>query len=134
MNKSKLRIKIKQVQTISLRDWDNLVMETYGRPYSLQQQDGCHSRGSIEIVVPSKEAIDYENDTVPEIVNHSEMGVSFKAWLARDPKQKLPNREDSFGLTLWWDRNFYPSLDVVANDLHQRGLLAAGEYSINIDW
>lgn len=38
------------------------------------------------------------------------------------------------GLSLWWERNFYPSVEVVANDLHARGLLPAGEYTIDIDW
>lgn len=67
-------------------------------------------------------------------MNHEEMGVSFKAWLARDPKQPLPGHEDSFGLGLWWDRNFYPNIEMIANDLHERGLLKAGEYTIIIDW
>jgi len=30
-----------------------------------------------------------ERDTVPEVVNHSDMGVSFNAQLERDPKQEL---------------------------------------------
>jgi hypothetical protein len=35
---------------------------------------------------------------------------------------------------MWWDRNFYPNLQMVANDLHEKGLLAAGDYIISIDW
>jgi hypothetical protein len=64
------------------------------------------------------------------------MGVSFKAWLDRDPSKKLPNREDedNWGLDLWWDRNFYPHVSMVINDLHTKGLLEAGEYGIEIDW
>lgn len=119
--------------TIDLHDWDSFVEEVYGRPYSFQQQDGCKSRGTAYLSVPC-EAYDYENDTVPEVVNHEKKGVSFKAWLARDPKQPLPGREDSFGLELWWARNFYPSVEMIANDLHERGLLKAGEYTIIIDW
>lgn len=90
-------------------------------------------RGTYHLTVPSG-AYDFNNDTVPEIVNHVEMGVSFKAWLARDPKQPLSSREDGSGLELWWTRNFYPSVEMIANDLHDRGLLEAGEYLIIIDW
>jgi len=62
------------------------------------------------------------------------MGVSFKAWLARDPKQKLEGQEYDYELSLWWDRNFYPDVQMVANDLHAKGLLESGEYLIDIDW
>jgi len=79
---------------------------------------------------------DYENDTVPEIVNCEEMGVSFKAWLERDPNQKLSGKEyqKDWSLGLWWGRNFYPKVDMIINDLHEKGLLDAGEYGIEIDW
>ena len=64
------------------------------------------------------------------------MGVSFKAWLERDPTQKLndPNCNYDYGLVLWWDRNFYPHISMIINDLYTKGLLEAGEYQINIDW
>lgn len=131
---------MKKLQTrtetvIDVSDWDELVVKTYGRPYSFQQQDDCKPRGREYFTVPD-EAQDYKNDTIPEVVNGDEMGVSFAAWLARDPKQKLPGKDDkdSFSLELFWDRNFYPELQMVANDLHARGLLEAGDYTIDIDW
>lgn len=126
---------MKTKQVIEVSEWDAIVVKTYGRPYTLQQQDGCQSRGSITINVPDK-ADDSECESVPEEVNAEEMGVSFKAWLARDPKQKLSNPEDQadYCLELWWARNFYPDLQMVANDLHARGLLAAGTHTILIDW
>ena len=129
-------LKIKKVNVINVYDWDRLVSETYGRPYSFQQQDGCKSRQHVRITVPEDHPEDYQNDTVPEIVNHSKMGVSFKAWLERDPEQKLTNKEDqeSWSLRLWWDRNFYPHVDMIINDLHSKGLLEAGNYEIDIDW
>ena len=126
-------IKTRTEKLIDVQDWDNLVIETYGRPYSFQQQDGCKDRDLVSITVP-EECEDFENDTVPEIVNGDEMGVSFKAWLARDPKTPLPDRDDIFGLTLWWERNFYPDVQMVANDLYEKGLIEAGDYLINIDW
>ena len=122
-------------KVISLQDWDNLVESTYGRPYSFQQQDGCKERQRVHISIPDH-PYDYENETVPEVVNGDEMGVSFAAWLARDPKQKL-NADDwdsPSAIIMWWERNFYPDVQMIANDLHAKGLIEAGDYVIDIDW
>ena len=129
-------LKVKRKKVIDSFDFDKLVQETYGRPYTFQQQDGCKERQNVGITVPVQHPEDYDNDTVPEVVNHSDMGVSFKAWLERDPKQKLTNKgdRDDWSLGLWWDRNFYPNVDMVLNDLHSKGLIEAGDYTINIDW
>lgn len=124
---------MKTKQVIEVQEWDALVEKTYGRPYSFRQQVGCQSRGVIEIKVP-EEAEDYECDEIPEVVNGEEWGVSFEAWLRRDPSKRLANRDEDYCLRLWWERNFYPSLQMVANDLHARGLLEAGNHAILIDW
>lgn len=132
-----MKITTRTEQVIDVGDWDNLVETTYGRPYSFQQQDDCKERQRVKITIPDEYADDYENDTVPEEVNHDDRGVSFKAWLERDPKQKL-NSEDEWdrenGLSLWWGRNFYPTVEMIANDLHEKGLIEAGTYTIDIDW
>ena len=127
-----MSIPIKQINTITVQNFDELVRSTYGRPYSFQQQDGCKGRGLVPISIPEYPE-DYENDSVPEIVNHEDMGVSFSAWLARDPEQLLPSRNKS-STELWWYRNFYPNVSMIINDLHSKGLLPAGDYSIDIDW
>ncbi len=132
-------MKIRTEKVIDVNEWDKLVQETYGKPYSFQQQNGCQSRGVCYLTVPSDEDYDDEMpDSIPEIVNGPEEGVKFSKWLERDPKQSLKDekedREDQWAINLWWDRNFYPCLETVANDLHKRGLLEAGEYLINIDW
>lgn len=129
-------MKIKTVQSIDVSDWDELVESTYGRPYNFQQQDDCKDRGIEHITVPD-DPEDFENDTIPEEVNGEEMGVSFKAWLARDPKQPLDTDDEwdrKNGLQLFWFRNFYPHVSMIANDLHAKGLLPAGKYQIVIDW
>lgn len=132
------KIKVKTASIIEVQDWDKLVEETYGKPYSFQQQDGCKSRGVHHLDVPHEGEYDFENDTIPDEVNGREMGVSFKAWLARDPKEWNGKEEypgmASFNIRLFWTRNFYPNLQVLANDLHKKGLIDAGEYIINIDW
>ncbi len=131
-------LEARTVKMVEVQDWDDLVEKTYGRTYKFQQQNGCQGRGTREITIPDEsEAYDYDGrEIVPEIVNGPQMGVSFAAWLARDPKQKLESKgdEDSFSLGLWWRRNFYPDLQTVANDLHAKGLVEAGDYVINIDW
>jgi hypothetical protein len=133
-----MSLKYKNTKVIEVGDWDDLVEKTYGRPYSFQQQDGCQSRGTVNITIPDgldeEEEYDYDNDTIPEVVNGDEMGVKFEAWLARDPKQKLKDDNNDFSLELFWARNFYPNLQIVANDLYKKGLIEADDYVINIDW
>ena len=126
-------IKTRSETVIDVGDWDYLVQETYGRTYNFQQQDDCKERQRVKLTVPD-EPEDYENDTVPEIVNHSEMGVSFKAWLERDPTQQIPGQKQGYELDLWWSRNFYPHVQMVANDLCVLGLIEPGNYIIDIDW
>lgn len=126
-------IKIQTKQIIGVNDWDELVVQTYGRPYMFQQQDGCKERQHVPITIPDGE-YDFENDTIPEEINGDEMGVSFKAWLARDPKEWNGKPEDARNLDMFWERNFYPDVQMIANDLHAKGLIPAGNYEINIDW
>ena len=126
-------MKTRTETVIEVADWDSLVKETYGRPYNFQQQDGCKHRGVFRLRIPA-EAEDYEAQSVPEVVNGYEMGVSFRAWLARDPELPIGDEKTSYSRELWWERNFYPDVQMVANDLHTKGLVETGEYTINIDW
>lgn len=129
-------MKIKSEKVISLGDWNNLVVKTYDRYYDFQQQDGCKERQRVRITIPDH-PYDFENDTIPEVVNGEEMGVSFKAWLERDSEKKLVTDDEwdhKYGLELFWERNFYPDVQMIANDLHVKGLIEAGDYVIDIDW
>ena len=126
-------MKTRTETVVAVSEWDTLVKKTYGRPYSFQQQDGCRERGVFRLIVPT-EAFDYEDTSAPEVVNHDDMGVSFAAWLARDPKAPPADGRTDYALDLWWERNFYPDVQMVANDLYARGLLKAGDYAIDIDW
>ena len=148
-------LKYKQKRTVDVSDWDRLVEETYGKPYSFQQQDGCKDRGTFSLEVPSKYTEDEEmNDSIPEVINNeSEMGVKFAVWLARDPNAPLnPSKEeleacnyyygedektwkeDKSHIRMFWERNFYPDVNTLANDLYEKGLIEEGEYLIDIDW
>lgn len=152
-------IKIKNIKQIDVSDWDELVSTTYGKIYDFQQQDGCQDRGSVHITIPDESYEEEMSDRIPEVINGEErIGVKFDVWLKRDPneplnptKEELENcnyyRNDSdsveeeleykqskSNITLFWQRSFYPNLQTVANDLHKRGLIEAGDYSIKIDW
>lgn len=127
-------MKVRTKKVIDCFDLDELVVKTYGRPYCFQQQEDCRNRGVYSINVPTKYPVDFDNDTIPEIVNHNDKGVSFKAWLERDPKKPMADDRTDYSLELWWHRNFYPDITMVMNDLHAKGLIEAGSYLINIDW
>jgi hypothetical protein len=62
------------------------------------------------------------------------MGVKFHKWLERDPNEPVGNVTNKTSIELWWERNFYPDIETVANDLYNNGLIEAGNYVINIDW
>lgn len=128
-------IKIRTKNIIDVEDWDDLVVKTYGRPYVFQQQDDCKPRQTVDITIPAA-AYDYKNDSVPDEVNGEKMGVSFAAWIARDPKEWNGDSNDNSesSIEMFWERNFYPDVQMVANDLHARGLIPTGEYGIEIDW
>jgi hypothetical protein len=149
-------MKIQTVKQIYVQDWDKIVRNTYGKIYSFQQQDGCKPRGIETISTDSDWAEDYENDTIPEVINGEEIGVSFKAWLERDPnaplnptdeelkecgyywgnteKDKKEWKEDKSHINMFWERSFYPEPNILIADLCKRGLLEEGEYQIKIDW
>lgn len=126
-------IKTTSKQIIVVSDWDDLVKQTYGKPYNFQQQDDCKDRGTHHITVPGG-ADDFERDTIHEEINGDDMGVSFAAWQARDPKEWNGSPNKACFINMFWERNFYPEVQMIANDLHEKGLLPKGEYVIEIDW
>lgn len=122
------------IQVITVSDWDDLIMSTYGKKYSFQQQDDCKSRGMFYFTVPYDDNYDYPRQTVPEVINGEMMGVSFDAWIARDPKTWHGDPKDKTFLDMFWERNFYPHVSTLINDLYQKGILKSGDYAIDIDW
>lgn len=129
---------IKTIKIIDVQEWDSLVISTYEKPYSFQQQDGCRDRGLVEISVPEEFDESDLPHTIPETLDSDEMCVKFSSWLLRNPSTPLHYHLGSlnpmFSTTLWWHRNFYPDVQMIANDLHAKGLLEVGKYYININW
>ena len=107
-------ISYREVRMIWELDFSKLVTETYGRPYSLQQQDPMLGQNEIiEVTVP-------DHPSVADPEQH------FAEWLGREVEAS-PD-------VLWWHREFYPELQVVLNDLRVRGLIEPGEYVIHAWW
>lgn len=151
-------LETKNTKLIDVYEWDTLVSNTYGKIYSLQQQKGCQSKGTIvKLTVPDKNWEEQEmNDKIPEVINGSKMGVKFHVWLNRDRDEPLnPSKEelkkcyyykgkteedeikwnnDKSNIILFWERNFYPCVQSVANDLYKKKLIKSGDYLIEIDW
>ena len=128
------------VKLIEEIEWSNFVSETYGKIYRFQQQDGFRNNGSYyRLNVPNYDTDEYMyHEEIPEIVNGDIIGAKFENWLERDPKQHLKARklirDEQWAIDLWWERNFYPCIETVANDLHSKGLLESGTYIIAINW
>ncbi len=91
---------------MSVQEQDKLVCKTYGKFYNFQQQDGCKERGVHYLSVPEP-AEDFEKDSIREVVNGDEMGVSFKAWLARDVKQTLAHQNNETVTWIFSILNFF---------------------------
>jgi hypothetical protein len=129
-------LKFETVRLINLRDWDDFVTEIYKKPYSFQQQDGCKEKGITRFSVPTDEweGDDFENTEIPFEVNGNEMGVRFATWLNTNPKDTRQHFEYEWGNAMFWERNFYPALEMIVKDLQFKGLLGQGEYAIDIDW
>lgn len=126
-------LKARKVNMISDGEWDDLVKSVYGKPYSFQQQDGCKVRGTFEFSVPGG-TWDYGNnelmsqDSQDSSDDYDEMGVSFQAWIDATPQ------EDDWRNKMWWERNFYPDVSMIIDDLYKKGYLEEGDYCISIDW
>jgi hypothetical protein len=125
----------KTVRLIQLQEWNDLVRETYERPYDFQQQNGCRERGTFEFTVPLEEYGRVSPDeTIKDLKDTEEMVVGFDAWSSRDPKAPLSDQRCDFELNLWWLRNFYPQIEDIIDDLYSKGELVPGDYVIQIDW
>ncbi len=122
-------MKSKTIQEISMDDWDELVQKTYNRPYSVQQTEGCYeNESSIPFRIHGN-----EKDT-GAVDAHRGSGVSLKEWLERDPTEPFEGQRHDWELTMFWEQTFYPRFHELVYDLACRGLLAPGEYRIQIYW
>lgn len=132
---------VETINQIYSLDWDNFVMEIYGKPYYFQQQDECRERGNyyIGIIPDDREEVEtwedeYENDSIPFEVNGDVMGVTFETWLNTSPEDTRKYFDSDSENDLFWQRNFYPDINMIVKDLYLKGLLEPGNYQITVDW
>jgi hypothetical protein len=113
---------------------DELVKKNYNKPYRFQQQEGSRSRNCEHFIIPTL-GTDFHRNTIPEVIPSKVRGVSFKAWLDRDPKTQLNGEKTpDWKIKVFWERNFYPNPEILLNDLYYRGLIPAGELVIRINY
>jgi len=124
----------KQVSIVDVQEFDKLVKETYGKPYSFQQQDGCKDRGIFYFTIPVTDLEDIDRTEIPVELNGNIMGVSFETWRNTPSNKFDENFNTSWKTKLFWHRNFYPDVSMILDNLYKRGLLEKGEYGIDIDW
>lgn len=127
-------LKYTLIRQVSDSDFDDLVMATYGKSYSVQQQAGCRDRGVIDITVPS--VYDYNDDyadNIEQAIADDLYGVKWDDWLNLDPND-LRLGEENWEREMNLQRNVYPPMHDLINDLYAKGLIEAGEYQIEIDW
>lgn len=126
-------LKVQNTKLVTVGSWDSLVEKTYGKPYNFQQQDGCKERGIHHITIP-QQCEDMYEDVKPEEIDLKLEGVNFEVWNSIPVEKFEAMRGTNQSHDLFWGRNFYPDVQMVANDLHAKGLIEAGEYAIEIDW
>lgn len=129
-----LKVPVQTVNIIEETSFSSFVKEIYGRPYRFQQQMGCLDRGVWDIEVPCEDSFMDIHEEIEEKINGPEECVTFEKWLERDPKKPVGERKETWEIQLFWERNFYPDLSEVLNDLHKKGYIEAGKYKLNIDW
>jgi hypothetical protein len=115
-------IKYTTIKQIDDSDLDDLVQKVYGKPYTFQQQNGCQERGTRNITVPESIFEDDVVNTISEAIEDDSGGVSFADWLAADPNDPIFGEEE-WEREMLFQRNVYPPLEYVVNDLYAKGLI-----------
>ena len=136
-------LEYKTIRVIKEHDFNELVTNTYGLPYKLQQQNGIMERQYFEIYIDSEEVIEGDeteyddiHESIPLEINGPERLVRFGTWVNSNPTDimKEAGWTKEYEIRLFYHRNFYPPLDMLLGDLYKKGLLEEGTFYINIDW
>lgn len=142
-------IKVETWKVINESEFNEVVSKTYGRPYHLQQQGDMLGNDTTHRIEVSKDGSE----------GCSGGSVSLNEWLAVDPEtHKFPDpRWETTGKHLpddhpskkfypeflepgtsyydmHWERDFYPDMDELLDDLLEKGLIEEGTYQINVSW
>lgn len=123
-------MKMTTKHVVTVNNWDDFVKETYQKPYCFYEQEGWREGAVFSLTVPSKDE-DFKNDSIIVGERNQQMGVSFKAWLAKDVNEGF--NHSTLKDNHIWKRYFYPDVQTIANDLHSKGLIPAGNYLITLN-
>lgn len=122
-----MELKFKQINQIDSGDFDKFIRSFYKKPYCIQQQNGCMSRGAIEFSIPL-----INDDSIlfnVELFDYLDDLPSLQEWLLKDPSEKV---EGITFLDIYWERDFYPKLSEILNDLYEKQKIVEGDYQIVI--
>jgi hypothetical protein len=129
-----MKLTTQNVKLVNLDDWNNLVINTYNKPYAFQSQNKRNKISFFQIDVP----LHFDNEELlPESIpeGSSQYGVQFQSWLKRDPSQPIGDDKNQWHIDIWWEQHFYPSIHTLANDLFKKGLIEEGTYIIKMkEW
>ena len=123
-------LKSKAVQIVQHYDWDEFVEEVYAKTYKFKKQpDKLFTRMQF-ITVPLAEVEEYKNTKIPFEPFPLQFGVSFETWKNSTPEETLQHFKFDWDDDDFWECGFFPHIQMIAHDLHAKGLLEAGEYVI----
>lgn len=129
-----MKPKCENKKVIHYSDWNEFIYSIYKLPYNYQQQNDCQNK-SIEISIPRDILDNWDDgaDSIPYEVNGEEMCVKFDTWKNSDFKEMCKHFDGEWRARLFYERNFYPDINPLLDDLYKRGLLEEGEYLILVD-
>lgn len=116
------------VKFVDNSDFDQLVNDTYKKPYRIQQTEGCMERQCFSF--EANKNLNFAED-LPKSVDYDYIGegVDFQTWL-NTPYLETGNYRDK----LYWERSFHPFFNDLVLDLCKKGLIEEGTYTMKIDW
>lgn len=121
-------LQYKIVKLIDNSDFDQLVQDTYKKPYRIQQTEGCLERQCFSF--KANKDLNFAEDLPKNVeFDYEGEGVDFETWV------NTPYTEtDDYRVNLFWERSFHPYFNDLVLDLCKKGLIKEGEYSMKISW
>lgn len=128
-------LKLETIKVIDVDKWNDFIVETYGKPYNFQQQDGCKERQYTNVDVKYYVG---EWDINEELEELEEYGgdipfVRLDEWLAKEVEKPSEGNE-KWRIETRWERDFYPHIGELIIDLYNKNLIKLETFYINIDW
>lgn len=128
-----MKLEYENLRVIENYKWNEFISSIYNLPYNYQQQNDRQNT-NFEFNIPNDlEEEDLGSDSIPYEVNGEDECVKFDTWKNSDFEEIGKNFEYEVETKLFYERNFYPSIFQILNDLYNRGLIEEGDYLIRID-